>query len=370
MERSPTFGQQPRYAFGYLRLLFASLVIVSHTPEIIDGNRGRELLTRLFGTLSFGELAVDAFFIVSGFLLTASYLKSPIVRTYLLHRVARIYPAYILMMLICVLLIAPLAGGLWEGWPHMIMKVIKRSAILASPDVQGVFTGTHYPELNGATWTIAHEFRCYLLVLIVGTLNVFQRPWLILASAAVFISTSVLMTDQMADLFYRLPYRPGLWLGNPRDATRLIGMFAAGSAFFLFRDRIAYAKRWAAVAAAALALGLCFDWSASAAVAVFGSYLIFWAAVAAEGTVIGPVNVENDVSYGLYLWAWPATKLLLIWWPAMPILEVGVLTWLIAYTCGSVSWLLVERPITRWVKRRKIAATPPLPTAEATSAAA
>ena len=48
--------------FGALHLLFAVLVIRSHSFELVDGNRSRELLTRIFGTISFGQLGVDGFF--------------------------------------------------------------------------------------------------------------------------------------------------------------------------------------------------------------------------------------------------------------------------------------------------------------------
>ena len=48
--------------FGFLRLLLSSLVVVSHSPEIVDGNKNREILTNIFGTTTFGQLAIDGFF--------------------------------------------------------------------------------------------------------------------------------------------------------------------------------------------------------------------------------------------------------------------------------------------------------------------
>ena len=97
-------------AFGFIRLCLAALVVVAHTPELIDGNRDRELLTGWFHTITFGELAVDGFFIVSGYLICGSWQKNPNALFFLVKRIARLYPAFAAMSVICIVMAAP-AGG-------------------------------------------------------------------------------------------------------------------------------------------------------------------------------------------------------------------------------------------------------------------
>jgi peptidoglycan/LPS O-acetylase OafA/YrhL len=134
--------------FGFLRLLFAGLVIVSHSPELVDGNRSRELLTRLFGTLSFGEIAVDGFFLISGYLITQSYMRTESTIAYLSKRVLRIVPAYAVSFLLCAFLIAPFAGGAEVLTPHGAANVLSQMPTLSQPFVPGVFAGLHYELLQ------------------------------------------------------------------------------------------------------------------------------------------------------------------------------------------------------------------------------
>jgi peptidoglycan/LPS O-acetylase OafA/YrhL len=95
-------SQRARNNIGLLRLVLASAVIVGHAPELVDGTRAREPLTRLFGTMSLGEVAVDAFFILSGFLITQSLTHRTSVAGFISRRILRIYPAFLAAYLLSV----------------------------------------------------------------------------------------------------------------------------------------------------------------------------------------------------------------------------------------------------------------------------
>jgi peptidoglycan/LPS O-acetylase OafA/YrhL len=56
-----------------------------------EGDRRLELLTRLFGSISFGELAVSCFFLLSGYLIASSWPRRPELVDYFTKRIRRIY---------------------------------------------------------------------------------------------------------------------------------------------------------------------------------------------------------------------------------------------------------------------------------------
>lgn len=339
-----------RNAFGFLRLLFASLVIISHAPELLDGNRGREALTRLFGTISFGELAVDGFFIISGYLVVGSYLKRPVIGEYLLKRSARIYPGFIVASIVSLFVIAPLAGAgpgqiksdLWGALTRLL---------LLQPPASAAFAGQPFSDLNGSLWTIAYEFRCYLLVLILGVLGCFRRPWLI----AIFAAASLSLFELVAPATFEhidglLPYSP-IWFGKADQTLRFDGIFLMGALFYLLRDRVRFTRQALLVALSALLACLFVSRLAEPAVAVFGAYIIFAAARWAGSTPISRINDETDVSYGVYLYAWPTTQLLVRYWPSMPPGLAELATFSVVVPCGWASWKLIEKPMIEKARR-------------------
>lgn len=338
-----------RTAFGFLRLLFASFVIVAHTPEYADGNQHRELIIRVFGTTTFGGIAVDGFFIISGFLITGSYLKSNSVIGYLRKRVTRIYPGYAVAFTISVLLFAPI-GGAVISLAHELLYIASAVPMLRYPMVQGAFPGQPFPDVNGAMYTIAYEFRCYLLVIVLGTTGLLKRAWPLAVLAVALLLAAALLPDAIDHIFDNHPMREAI-LGRPLTAARMTGSFLFGATFYLARRHIPLSGWWAVGAAASLCLALCWPVTANLGLAVFGSYLIFYAAAAGARTLLARVNNETDISYGVYLYASPILNCGIRFAPAAtPLWLIGGGTWILACAYGWLSWTLVERPVMTWAR--------------------
>lgn len=330
--------------FGILRLAFATMVLLSHAPELVDGNRSRELLTRMFGTLSFGELGVDGFFLISGYLITKSSMTSPDVRNFLTKRVARIYPAFIVATVVSIFFFAPLSGTALSAlsvrdWLHVIKNVI----FLQQPTVPA-FPGVHYPILNGAMWTIAYEFRCYLLAALLGLTGVLRHREFVLASAAIFLlmlAAKVPTPFPVSDIFY----------GNPPEAIRMTAAFLCGSVFYLYRDVILYRSGYVIFAAVVLLGGMRVPRLAEPMLLVFGGYLIFWLALVVRPSPMSRVTTENDISYGLYLYTWPIQSTLVFFHPGISPWLMFAISLILSVACGYLSWILLEKRIQRRVHR-------------------
>lgn len=333
-----------RNNFGLLRLMFAALVILSHSPEMMDGNRARELATRLWGTLSFGEIAVDGFFLVSGYLIAQSFENTRSVGDYLAKRVLRIYPAFLVATAVVVLLLAPTVGAVPWTWREGANVVIK-ALTLEQAKRAGTFEGLHYPLLDGAMWTIAYEFRCYLMVILLGRLGLLRRPAVLAALALLLLFGASLEIVPQIGI-------PPLWIyGNLRLDARLSGVFVVGTLFYALRGRFEYRNEVAGLIAILL-FGLMF-WTPAAepALAVLGGYLVFWFAFLGGARRLS-AKLTDDVSYGLYLYGWPVANTLIFFQVFRSPWAVAVATLFGAALCGFASWRLVEEPCLRLKPRR------------------
>jgi peptidoglycan/LPS O-acetylase OafA/YrhL len=146
--------------FDAVRLIASLTVLYGHAYPL-TGTVG----PAMFGN-SMPSLAVKAFFVVSGFLVSESWCRDPSVARYLIRRALRIFPALVMVIVFSVLIAGPILtnlslreyfGSPWT-WKYL-------SNILFNPSymLPGVFDTNVYPvAVNGSLWSLPVECAMYL----------------------------------------------------------------------------------------------------------------------------------------------------------------------------------------------------------------
>lgn len=326
--------------FDFLRIVFAILVLLSHAPEITDGNGSREIFYRVTrGTMTFGGLAVHGFFLLSGFLIVQSWERRPDLIDYLKKRVLRIVPGYMVAAVLSIVVIGLLAPADAHFFAHLPSSGLFKSVLtLDVPITPPVLPGNHYYALvNGSLWTIPYEFRCYLIVAAAGLLGLVRRRALWLAATVLLIAAIFVRPLEHRHAF-------GL-LGIPQQFFTLTATFFIGGCYYLFQHRVPFTRQVAVCASAAMLVMSLFNMTLELGVVVFGGYLLFYfARPAAEP--LRWMHRMPDISYGVYLYGWPVEVLWIWYFGGSPWITFAAST-VIACFLGQLSWRFVEAPAQR-----------------------
>jgi peptidoglycan/LPS O-acetylase OafA/YrhL len=331
-----------------LRLLLATMVMASHAFSVSYGTVAGEPLKRMtVGQETFGSLAVDLFFLISGMLVTASWFRSHSMSDYLRRRVLRIYPGFIVALAFSATVAAFFSSGYRShvlgdrGWARVFFSdsLTLDKISMYWPSVYG---SNPWPgDANSPLWSVQKEFICYLLVATIGMFCFLGRRWWIFA---VWTATYALY---IRHLLHAVPNWSDLQ-GNPTDglADRFLSYFLAGVLVWLFRDKVRLTAWGAAISFIVLCVSARFVPAFSIAFVAAGSYLVLWA-----GTK-RPLGFTRwtqgtDISYGVYLYGWPVQEAISTV-PALRSAGVNLLiavplTWALAF----VSWHLVEHRFLR-----------------------
>lgn len=329
--------------FDFCRFWLAIVVIFSHSFGVTQGDERNEpvgLLTS--GQLGAGRIAVCCFFAISGLLITQSWMRSRSVTSYLVKRVLRIYPGFVVAVLIGLFVVAPIGSGQFEQSPHNLLVLLVNLATLRDCHVAHVFPNNPYPGLvNGSLWSIPYEVRCYLLLIVmggIGLLGKYKRamiPLLIclVAGSVVYRSRAVPILERGA--FAAVFGRPSAW-------CVALPYFVMGTAFHVFRHRIRFSGPLAAIAVVAFAIASVLPPAGRVVFPFAITYLLFWFAYH-PSVRLHEWSRYGDFSYGTYLYACPIQQLLALRLPGISPMMLFAIATPLSVMAGVVSWHVVEK---------------------------
>src|ERR1700733_11349528 len=94
--------------FDLLRILLATIVLVAHSLLIGGYNLRDPLSVFSKNQINLADLGVMGFFALSGYLITASFIRAGNAFVFVSHRLLRIFPGFWICLVITAFFIAPL----------------------------------------------------------------------------------------------------------------------------------------------------------------------------------------------------------------------------------------------------------------------
>lgn len=344
-----------------LRLIGALAVIFGHAYHIV----GRPFENPIVAGYPVQTLGVVIFFSISGYLIAASWSRTPNLVTYFAARSLRIFPALIVVVLVCMFVIGPLvtvlpssqyfdAPNFWSYSGNIILR--------PQYELPGVWADHPYPNaVNGSLWTLPAEFFCYLLVPLVFIFPKVARIPVIglLLAWSVWYS----MTPPLESMV--------IWHSRISDNALMWVFFAMGAILRLLVERGMRFRTDVAVGLLAVFLVIAgtLPQHTTKVAWVFLPYVVLTIGLAST-PYVRRASRYGDLSYGLYLWAFPVQQLVIDVWGvqrmSVNLVVVTAITALLAFA----SWHVVEHPsmrlkdrIVQRVQRRPEVAQPAAGTA-------
>lgn len=334
--------------FDFLRFFFAGNILLAHLGELSQ-NKNLEFLYQI----SNSRIAVQGFFIISGFLVAKSFTNTPSLKEYFIKRVKRILPAYIAVLIVTVLVFSffsslsfseyftDISVYKYLGWNSVFLNFMH-------PCLPGLFENNLMCVVNGALWTLKVEEGFYIVLpLIFYVIKKSKKPFLTLVSLYVLSILYWFVMD-----FY---------LNKPLLAKQLPGYmayFATGIFLFLNFDSILLNKNkifFLSLLALIISSFTHFKIEFFYPVAL-GSIVII---AAYSLPFLNNFGKYGDFTYGLYIYHFPVIQLFRqynLFEKCNPILMAFSVI-LITLCFAIFSWFFIEKRFLERFKKNKFKQT-------------
>ncbi len=310
--------------FGALRLLLSTLVIFGHFKTLPG------LFYEASGLYGYADFAVDAFFVVSGYLIASSWAAAPRLGGFYIRRLFRLYPLYAVVILLqagaMMLVLGDFAAHMAGLGKYLVTNLA--FANFLSYDIDHVLAPLNNPGINPSLWTLKVEIGFYLILPALWALTRRFSGWFLVAVFALStLYTYIALDHGKIELARQLP-------GQLR-------FFVIGIAMFRYQSRIMIPV----LPAIMIALGtfiLCSLRHEIPMMAVYPLLVGAWVFVLALRIPSYPLRF--DISYGVYLFHGPLIQLSLLFGWYENNLRFVLLIVVMAYALAILAEALVEQP--------------------------
>ena len=291
--------------------------------------------------------------IISGFLITQSFIYSKSIGSYLLKRVLRVIPAFAASLILIAFIVGPLitkmdvasyftSGGKANPFAFILLNLTFNIAGY-SWTPQDIFALNPFPSsANGSMWTLKHEVAMYLALPVLSFFLFFRVRILMLLMA---IFTFLLVCAEITTGFHLLHLHPHFWVLGQYEYVNFIKLayfFLAGTVFYLYSDRIYYHPRFILLAAVGIMV-------ANAAghlmigLMLLLPYLVIGLAVGLKWSWF---RKYGDFSYGMYIYAFPCQQTIVyLFQEHLTITSMFFSSFLLTLAIAIPSWHYLEQPI-------------------------
>ncbi len=323
--------------FTPLRLIFALLVLAGHVFMVALRDVAAEPF--LFFEYKASYLAVNLFFIASGFMVTKSILSRGDMIEFGTARILRIYPALTVHVLFVMFVMGPFVTNMPLGeffahkdfWtqPFKVLSFYQTDMILP-----GALTTNDEQIGSAALWTLRYELLAYMGTAAAFAFGLLRRKWMLIAQFIAF--SGVWVIAHMTGAFDSLP-------ASVQSILRFGMAYGLGAAIFAYRRNISLNILGIPILGLIAAL---FHGTPAFEVVVnmWLAYIIFWAAYV-KIPRLRRLQGMSDLSYGIYIYHWCILQWLFYKMPFLSVAQLFTLTVIATLIVALLSWNLIEKPL-------------------------
>lgn len=328
--------------FDLIRLSAAFLVLIHHSSSILYGYSLKwDPFEKLIG-MNMGNLGVKVFFIISGFLIAKSWQNKDSIFSFTIARFLRIYPAAIVVVLISVLFfgffISTLSFAEYISHSTTLQYLQNCSIYRMYYNLPGVFENNPISGVNGSLWTLPYEFTCYIIIGIIGIIGLIKNKVINLCLFTALILGSSFFYNEINQIVI-----PVLGI-DFKTFYPLLLFFYSGTIYYQFRDKIKY-NLWLFL----IGFGVLFLTKNTPEISyqikvILLPYLVLYFAFSKK---INPTFLTKniDLSYGLYLYAFPIQQLTVhLFKDELNLFTFTAISTLLSLLMAYLSWTIIENP--------------------------